>query len=590
MSPVRLFVKLMLLFGGVYLIALVACLAITGQAHQRQLEIETERRLRTTAQLLAAHLVTPALSPLPGSLAELQSAVRRWGKATSTRLTLLAQDGTVLADSVENPAGIASQRAQPEIQAAEAHGQGRALRAGPPQGTPTLFVAVRTRSADAPVRYVRAGAAVDGLASDRAKAWRGTVLAGGTGLVGIAAASAWLASRLSRQVRRLANSLQAIGRGDFRTASDDDEPGDLSQLNSAVSQMRESLASDVRQLRQSGQQLSSLLGTMSEGVVAVDNRGRILFANNAARGLLEFATPDTVGRPLLEAVRNRAVHDAVEQAFGNAEPTRSEVEVGAQARRVVAVHASRLPGEPSPGVLVVLHDVTELRRLENLRQEFVANVSHELKTPLTVIAASAETLLDGALGDPAHNVAFVRRIAEQADRLHQLILDLLSVARIESGQSRFEIAVVPVVPLVEGCLAQFAAKAAAKQIALAAESPSEAISVSADEEGLEQILSNLVDNALNYTPAEGRVTIRWQAIDDAVTIDVSDSGIGISPEDQARVFERFYRVDKARSRELGGTGLGLSIVKHLAQAFGGSVSVRSELGRGSTFSVRLPRG
>jgi two-component system phosphate regulon sensor histidine kinase PhoR len=284
------------------------------------------------------------------------------------------------------------------------------------------------------------------------------------------------------------------------------------------------------------------------------------------------------------------MHDAVEQAFGNTEPTRSEVEVGAQVRRVVAVHASRLPGEPSPGVLVVLHDVTELRRLENLRQEFVANVSHELKTPLTVIAASAETLLDGALGDPAHNVAFVRRIAEQADRLHQLILDLLSVARIESGQSRFEIAAVPLAPLVEGCLSQFAAKANAKQISLAAESPSEAISVLADEEGLEQILSNLVDNALKYTPAGGRVTIRWQVNDDAVIMEVSDSGLGISSEDQARVFERFYRVDKARSRELGGTGLGLSIVKHLAQAFGGSVSVRSELGRGSTFSVRLPRG
>lgn len=590
MSPVRIFLKLLLLFGGVYVAALVATLVITTRAYQRQLEAEAERRLRSTAQMLADQLVTPSLSPLPGGLAELQDTVRIWGKSTSARLTLLAQDGTVLADSVENPAGLASQRTQPEILAAETRGQGRAIRAGPPQGARTLFVAVRTRNTDAPVRYVRAATALDGLASDRTENWRRALLAGGTGLVGIAASSALLAGRLSRQVRRLTSTLQAIGRGDFRAASDDDEPGDLSQLDLAVSQMRESLAADVRQLRQSGQQLSSLLGTMSEGVVAVDNRGRILFANNAARGLLEFATPDTVGRPLLEAVRNRAVHDAVEQAFGNAEPTRSEVEVGAQARRVIAVHASRLPGEPSPGVLVVLHDVTDLRRLENLRQEFVANVSHELKTPLTVIAASAETLLDGALDDPAHNVAFVRRIAEQADRLHQLILDLLSVARIESGQSRFEIAVVPVAPLVDGCLAQFAAKAAAKQIALGAEPPPDAISVMADEEGLEQILSNLVDNALKYTPAAGRVTIRWQAIDGAVNIEVSDSGIGISPEDQARVFERFYRVDKARSRELGGTGLGLSIVKHLAQAFGGTVSVRSELGRGSTFSVRLPRG
>ncbi|MGD9646988.1 MAG: sensor histidine kinase, partial [Pirellulales bacterium] len=488
------------------------------------------------------------------------------------------------------PAGIGNQANQPEVHEASTSGEGRALRPGPPQGSRVLFVAVRNLNTESPVGYVRASASLAGASAARASAWRSVAAVGAATFVGLAAASAWIAARLHRQVHRLTKVVQAIGRGDFRATIADQLPGDLNGLSSAVSEMRRKMGNDLDRLRQSSQQLSSLLGTMSEGVVAVDNRGRILFANNAARGLLEFATPDTVGRPLLEAVRNRGVQDALDQAFRDAEPTRREVEVGSQARRVVAVQASRLPGEPCPGVLAVLHDVTELRRLENLRQEFVANVSHELKTPLTIIVACAETLLDGALADSANNTMFVRRIAEQADRLHQLILDLISVARIESGQSRFEIDVVPVAPIVDGCLAQFAAKAEAKQIDLAALPPASDVAVLADEEGLEQILGNLVDNALKYTPAGGRVSIGWHQHDGAVTIDVADTGIGIATDDQARVFERFYRVDKARSRELGGTGLGLSIVKHLTQAFGGSVSVASEVGEGSTFSVHLPRG
>jgi two-component system phosphate regulon sensor histidine kinase PhoR len=352
--------------------------------------------------------------------------------------------------------------------------------------------------------------------------------------------------------------------------------------------MRREVAAQIEQLRRSSEQLGSVLGSMIEGVLAVDDRERILFANRAARTLLEFATPDAVGRPLLEAVRNRAVVDVVRQAFRTQEPAKSEFPLPGATRRVVAVSASRLPGNPYPGVLLVLHDVSDLRRLETLRQEFVANVSHELKTPLTAIKAYAETLLEGALGDREHNEAFVRRIAEQAERLHQLIMDLLSIARIESGEEPFEIAAVDIGELVQSCVANHTNAAESRRIHLSV-SPSEApVRARADEEGLRQILDNLIDNAIKYTPEGGRVTVRWSAAESLARIQVEDTGIGIAPEDQARIFERFYRVDKARSRELGGTGLGLSIVKHLSQSFGGGVSVRSEVGRGSTFSVWLP--
>ena len=252
--------------------------------------------------------------------------------------------------------------------------------------------------------------------------------------------------------------------------------------------------------------------------------------------------------------------------------------------------SARLPGSPCPGVMVVLHDMTELRRLENLRRELVANVSHELKTPLAAIKGYAETLRHGAVNDREHNLNFVHRIEEQADRLHELILDILQVARIESGQESFEFENVPLAELIEQSADQFSELAAAKQIMLTVEVPDHSITAWADDEGVRTILSNLVDNALKYTPAGGSVVIRGAATADSATLEVCDTGIGIADKDLARIFERFYCADRARSRELGGTGLGLSIVKHLAQAFGGHVSVESQTGHGSTFRVELPAG
>ncbi|HZT79852.1 MAG TPA: ATP-binding protein, partial [Gemmataceae bacterium] len=230
----------------------------------------------------------------------------------------------------------------------------------------------------------------------------------------------------------------------------------------------------------------------------------------------------------------------------------------------------------------------ELRRLERLRQEFVANVSHELKTPLSVIKACVETLLEGAVDDPEPRGRFLGQIAEQADRLHALILDLISLGRIESGEEALERGPVPLGPAVAACVERHRARAEAKGQRLEVEPGPEGLAAWADEEAVAQVLDNLVDNAVKYTPAGGRIAVRWRAEEGQTFLEVEDTGIGIPEPDLPRIFERFYRVDKARSRELGGTGLGLSIVKHLAQAMGGGVAVRSAVGRGTTFTVRLP--
>jgi two-component system phosphate regulon sensor histidine kinase PhoR len=307
--------------------------------------------------------------------------------------------------------------------------------------------------------------------------------------------------------------------------------------------------------------------------------------------MLEFTGPNVVGRPIWEAIRSPTIQNVVRRALaGEAAADEAAVELELpRSQTLVSMIATRLPGNPCPGVVLVLHDVTDLRRLENLRREFVSNVSHELKTPLTSIQAYAETLLEGAIDDPDNNRAFLTRIAEQAELLAALIQDMLRLARIETGRDVFEVQPVGIDAVVESCVQARVAIAASKGVDLFTELPEGALRVLADEEGLRTILDNLVDNAINYTPSGGRVTVRWAGDGAAVRIEVEDTGVGISSEHQNRIFERFYRVDKARSREVGGTGLGLSIVKHLTQVFGGTVEVFSRPGRGSRFTVQLPR-
>src|SRR5262249_28784047 len=315
--------------------------------------------------------------------------------------------------------------------------------------------------------------------------------------------------------------------------------------------------------------------------------------------LLGFHGRSVVGRPLWEMARRTGLKEVVQQALDGPQPTRKELSWNGAATQRVTVHAARLEGLPPRGAVLVLHDTTELRRLERLRQDFVANVSHELKTPLSVIKACIETLLDGAADDPHHRGPFLQQIADQSDRLHALILDLLSLARIEAGTELFQLEAVQLAPLVAACLERHRTRAESKKQILESmtfpnhEDPTPGAQNSeaawADAEAVQEILDNLVDNALKYTPEGGRIRVGWHLDNGEICLQVQDSGIGIPEQDLPRIFERFYRVDKARSREMGGTGLGLSIVKHLAQAMHGSVGVTSEVGNGTTFSVRLPR-
>jgi two-component system, OmpR family, phosphate regulon sensor histidine kinase PhoR len=403
-------------------------------------------------------------------------------------------------------------------------------------------------------------------------------------------APAWLLARsFVRPFRELREGAERIAGGDYGHRVQGGVWRDSRELARSFNEMSTRLAGQIDRLEAERGQLRAILGGMAEGVVAVGEGHRVLFANAAAGKMLEFDPTGGIGRPLYEMVRQPAVQAIIERAFKTGQPQREEMEFHNPASRHVRVYIAPLSADGEPAAVLVLDDTSELRRLERLRQDFVANVSHELKTPLAVVKTCVETLLDGAVEDAKARGPFLHQIADQTDRLHALILDLLSLARIESGEEAMHFQVVSVRDAVARCLDRHRPRAESKRSSLDSIPPGAEMTVWADEEALDEILDNLVDNAVKYTQEGGTIRVRWQADANRVCLSVEDNGPGIPARDLPRIFERFYRVDRARSRELGGTGLGLSIVKHLAQAMGGAVRAASEVDKGTTLTVTLPQ-
>jgi two-component system, OmpR family, phosphate regulon sensor histidine kinase PhoR len=527
----------------------------------------------------------------PNALARLVQDV---ADATSLSAAVVGQDGQVWADSELSPAEWKNQRNRPEIQQAiRTDRGGEDVRRAEHSGEMTRYRAwpiLPREGSEEPMAFLRLGWR---LTETPSEFFRSLALIGGSGVmlwgVSLVAQYYWLGATLA-PLEQLVQFSRGLAAGEENLQFPQQRTDEIGALAAVFRDMQAIRADRRDQLQEKSELLGSVLGNMLEGVVAVGWDDTVLVANAASGRMLGFSAENASGRVLLELTRCRPLHDAVQQAVTTGKPVNQEIEAPGVKRRILAIRAAPLVQEPRQGVMVVIHDVTELRRLENLRREFVANVSHELKTPLASIKAYSETLRLGAIEDEEHRLGFVARIEEQAERLHELIVDLLHLARVEAGKEAFEIVPLEIRSLAEECLHQYSPVAAAKDIALDVSPGLTEVTVRADEEGLRTILNNLVDNAIKYTPPGGRVRVSWSVVGSWAELMVEDSGIGIAPRDQSRVFERFYRVDKARSRELGGTGLGLSIVKHLAQAFGGDVGIRSRLGEGSTFSVKLPLG
>lgn len=551
------------------------------------LALGTAQDLQATLRLLSAGIPLPE----PGAGAPdsaLQRRVRDFVSSTGYRLTVIAVDGTVLADSersFEQVLDMDNHLARPEVAGALARGEGRAVRRSSTTGRETAYAARLLPGPEgASAAIARLGVPLDSVGSVRRQL--GTVL----GLSAIAAGgivlllSWWLTRQLFHPLAELIAVAHRMGEGDYGARFAVPEASEIATLGRALERIAAHAQRQLAAVEAERDHLSATVTSMSEGVLVTDRNGRARLVNPALRDM--FGLPhDVETAAVLDLARQPRLADLIATTLATRTAGSTDLELLEPAPRSLALFASPLGG--GEGAVVVARDVTEAERLNLMRKDFVANVSHELKTPLAAIRGFAETLIDGALEDPATARRFSERILEQCHRLGDLLDDLLTLSRLEGTEPFRAVERVELRELAAEAAELVAARAAAKSVTVAVE-PGPAVAVDGDADGLVRLLANLLDNGIKYNRAGGAVTVRIEEREGQASIEVRDTGIGIPTAHVARIFERFYRVDKGRAREEGGTGLGLAIVKHVAQAHQGRVEVESEPGAGSTFRVLLP--
>jgi len=543
--------------------------------------------LLDAARLIESEVVRRAENE-PASLQEWAASLAAGG---DLRLTAIRGDGVVIADSDVTSAGVAAMdnhAGRPEVADALARGSGWSVRA----------------SATTHRRYLYAARAVAGPGGDRwivrlarpasrpaaLHGWLARILAIVAAVVlATAAAIAWrLDRRLLRPLGALVDGAAELAAGSRGGRLPVPDHPDLARLADSVNRLAGRVEESGAAVRADRDHLRAVLESMSEGVLVVDGAGRTRLVNSAFRRLFGIVG-DPEGLPPRELTRQPELAAAIETALAGETTPPRQFEVLGPERRSVALAADALHSAAG-GAIVTARDTTERTRVSAMRRDFVANVSHELKTPLSAIRGFAETLHDGALDEPDVARRFTERILDQCRRLQELLDDLLTLSRLESVEAPFERRPVDLAACAERAAEALARAAEERGVRLTVEPAEGTVEVAGDPPSLERLLVNLVDNAVKYNREGGAVTVRLDRRGSEAVVEVADTGIGIAEELQERVFERFYRVDKGRAREEGGTGLGLAIVKHVAQRHGGTVELESEPGRGSTFRVRLPAG
>jgi two-component system phosphate regulon sensor histidine kinase PhoR len=392
------------------------------------------------------------------------------------------------------------------------------------------------------------------------------------------------------RVERLREFSMRVAEGDFRPLSADGTGDTLEALGSSLNQTAARLDRTIRTLTEERNLSSAILGSMVEGVAVVNAAERLVFTNPGFAEILGLDVPPVAGSSLLEVVRQTELIGAVRRVLAGEPRVESEISTGTLRQHFFAATVASVRAGETSGAVIVLHDITELRKLERIRRDFVANVSHEFRTPLTAIQGFAETLIAGALDDPQNRGRFLNIILEHARRLARLTEDLLKLSQMDADRLEIEINPVKVSQLVESCYETARHRATEKELTLTlAPGLSQSLpDVAGDARRLQEVLQNLLDNAIQYTLPGGKIILSAELKKSSVVFTVSDTGIGIPTADQPRIFERFYRVDAARSREAGGTGLGLAIAKHLIEVHGGRIWVESEVGAGSRFHFSVP--
>jgi len=591
LKPVRL--NLFWKLGFAFFALLIAVLLPVDYYAEHALRRDYERT--GFDQLAAIAHIALANPPQSSSLSVTQpadaTALREWVAkmaASGARVTVITADGLVLADSESDPRTMENHAGRPEIREAFAKGEGESIRHSVTINRDLLYYAVRfSVPGGSPVvlRFALPLQTVDEeMGEFRRRLWFASLM-----MLLVTGTASLLVSRFfSRRVERLRMFSRRVAEGDFRPI-DADRSGDaLEALAVSLNDTAARLDRTIRTLTEERNLSAAILGSMVEGVAVVNARERLLFANPGFAEILELDAPPQPGSALVEVVRQTELIEAVREVLKGAPRVETEIVTGTLRQRFFAVTVASVRAAEASGAVVVLHDITDLRKLERVRRDFVANVSHEFKTPLTAIQGFAETLLAGAMDDRQNRLRFLEIILDHSRRLARLTDDLLKLSKMDAERLELEIRRLSVSQFVESCIEITQRSAAEKDLRISVNVGEKLPDIAADRRLLAEVLQNLLDNAIQYTPSGGQIMVSASANGNEVTFTVSDTGIGIPRADQPRIFERFYRVDVARSREVGGTGLGLSIAKHLVEAHGGRIWVESEVGQGSQFHFTVP--
>ena len=581
------------LFPSYLLITLLSVLAISWYASSSLYHFfmdQTAADLKTRAALVERQ-ITAHMTPLDA--AAVDAVCKEIGKNSATRITVILPSGQVVGDSRETPRMMDNHATRPEIAAALKGKTGMSRRFSNTLKQKMMYVAIPLQQDNATFGVIRTSLPTTSI--DRELRSIQLKIALGGFLIALLAAgiSLLVSRRISRPIEEMKKGADHFADGDLthRLAVPDSE--ELASLAEALNQMAVQLDRRIKTIVSQHNELEAVLAGMLEGVIAVDNEERIIKMNAAAAEFFERDAEICQGRDLHEVIRNSALQQFVRRSIASQVPEEDDIALYHNGERTLHLQSSPLldANKEPIGTLVVFDDVTQFRRLENMRRDFVANVSHEIKTPLTAIKGFVETLQQGNCESLEESRRFLGIIQKHVDRLSSIVEDLLSLSRIEQEDEGRTIKVEAgnISEIFRSVLQLCRPKAQEKNINVTIGGDDQ-ISADFDSSLIEQAIVNLLDNAIKYSEPDSTIHLKAHRNDSEIRISVEDQGIGIAKKHLPRLFERFYRVDKARSRKMGGTGLGLAIVKHIAQAHGGHVTVESTLGKGSTFTIHLPIG
>ena len=556
----------------------------TEQQVQESLDIS----LSVSAELLKI-AISPALRNLNYQL--IRETAESIAGLSKLRITIIDNNGLILADSHEDPFVMDNHFRRPEVQLAVINGIGRAQRYSFTLQEDFQYLAIPMYSQSRLLGFARVAKSSSSLAADTSQAQFLLLRNSAVATFFILLLAFYLAAQQASKVAELTSVTEEISRGNFARRIPEGNNLGLKKMSEAINQMARSSAKSVTENTADSNRLSTIFTCMVEGVIDIGMDQNILHINEAAARMLSINEKSCIGKPLGQEIRNQEIINALEEAIKTHSVINTQIRLSKyKIQQIVELYVASLSDEDDNpiGAVLVLHDITELKNLERVRTDFVANASHELKTPITAIRGLTETILGDEEVDDETVKRFIGRVHLQSLRLSQLVGDLMAISRLESGHNNENFRKINFTDLIRKAVQEVQSIADENGHKLVTELTEEELEVYGDQQNLSQLADNLINNAMKYTTESGTITVKLLKDEETAELQVSDTGIGISPKYQNRVFERFYRVDKARSQSLGGTGLGLSIVKNIAEKHSGSVSVESRLGSGSTFIFRIP--